>query len=72
MYANIGGFYFLALPLGAVFAFKLRLGLAGLIIGFLIGVVASLILLLTFIVRINWVEEAIYQGTNVIMYRTGT
>ena len=58
MYANIGGFYFLALPLGVVFAFKLRLGLAGLIIGFLIGVVACLILLLTFIVRINWVQEA--------------
>ncbi|TKY55398.1 MATE efflux family protein DTX1 [Spatholobus suberectus] len=58
MYASLGGFYFLALPLGVVFAFKLRLGLAGLIIGLLIGVVTCLILLLTFTVRINWVEEA--------------
>ncbi|KAL2321621.1 hypothetical protein Fmac_026000 [Flemingia macrophylla] len=58
MYASLGGFYFLALPLGVVFAFKLGLGLDGLIIGFLIGVVTCLILLLTFIVRISWVEEA--------------
>nr|KYP56428.1 Multidrug and toxin extrusion protein 1 [Cajanus cajan] len=58
MYANLGGFYLLAVPLGVIFAFKLRLGLAGLIIGFLIGVVTCLILLLMFIVRISWEEEA--------------
>ncbi|KAJ1381336.1 Multi antimicrobial extrusion protein [Sesbania bispinosa] len=58
MYANLGGFYFIALPLGVVFAFKLRLGLAGLFIGLVIGVVICLILLLVFISRINWVEEA--------------
>ncbi|KAG5102372.1 hypothetical protein JHK84_047341 [Glycine max] len=58
MYASLGGFYFLTLPLGVVFAFKLRLGLAGFTIGLLIGIVACLILLLTFIVRINWVQEA--------------
>ncbi|KAK7389300.1 hypothetical protein VNO78_24176 [Psophocarpus tetragonolobus] len=58
MYANLGGFYFLTLPLGVVFAFKLHLGLAGLLIGLLIGVATCFILLLIFIVRINWVEEA--------------
>ncbi|XP_061348219.1 protein DETOXIFICATION 56-like [Gastrolobium bilobum] len=58
MYANLGGFYFLALPLAVVFAFKLRLGLVGLFIGLLVGVVTCLILLLSFIARINWVEEA--------------
>ncbi|KAK7389267.1 hypothetical protein VNO78_24118 [Psophocarpus tetragonolobus] len=51
MYAYLGG---AALSLSVAFAFKLRLGLDGL----LIGVVTCLILLLTFIVRINWVEEA--------------
>ncbi|KAJ1416052.1 Multi antimicrobial extrusion protein [Sesbania bispinosa] len=58
MYANLGGFYFLALPLGVVFAFKLRLGLVGLFIGLLTGIVACLSLLLIFIARINWEEEA--------------
>ncbi|XP_061357791.1 protein DETOXIFICATION 56 [Gastrolobium bilobum] len=58
MYANIAGFYFLALPLGAVFAFKLRLGLVGLFIGLITGIVTCLTLLLVFIARINWMEEA--------------
>jgi MATE family multidrug resistance protein len=58
MYANLGGFYFLALPLGVVFAFKLRLGLVGLFYGLLTGIVACLSLLLIFIARIKWVEEA--------------
>ncbi|CAL9029646.1 unnamed protein product [Prunus brigantina] len=58
MYANLGGFYLLALPLGVVLAFKIALGLSGLLIGFLIGMVACLILVLMFVVRINWDEEA--------------
>ncbi|KAK7307812.1 hypothetical protein VNO77_41207 [Canavalia gladiata] len=58
MYANLGGFYFLALPLGVVFAFKLRLGLVGLFFGLLTGIITCLTILLLFIARINWVEEA--------------
>ena len=58
MYANLGGFYFLALPLGVVFAFKLHLGLKGLFIGLITGIVTCLTLLLVFIARINWYEEA--------------
>ena len=58
MYANFCGFYFIALPLDVVFAFKLHLGLEGLFIGLLIGVVTCLIMLLAFIARINWVDEA--------------
>ncbi|KAL2348110.1 hypothetical protein Fmac_002110 [Flemingia macrophylla] len=58
MYANLGGFYFLALPLGVVFAFKLHLGLLGLFIGLVTGIVTCLMLLLVFITRLNWVEEA--------------
>lgn len=58
MYANIGGFYLLALPLGVVLAFKAALGLGGLLVGFLIGMVACLVLLLVFVVRIQWDEEA--------------
>lgn len=58
MYANLGGFYFLALPLGVVFAFKLSLGLFGLFIGLITGIVTCLSLLVIFIARINWEEEA--------------
>ncbi|RXI01108.1 hypothetical protein DVH24_001342 [Malus domestica] len=43
--------------LGVVLAFKVSLGLSGLLGGFLIGTVACLILLLIFVLRINW-EEA--------------
>ncbi|KAM1258395.1 hypothetical protein ACFX13_038730 [Malus domestica] len=57
MYANLGGFYLLALPLGVVLAFKIALGLSGLLVGFLIGIVVCLILLLIFVFRINWEEE---------------
>lgn len=58
LYANLGGFYLLALPMGVIFAFKVALGIRGLLIGFLIGVVACLALLAVFVVRINWYEEA--------------
>ncbi|KAI8546449.1 hypothetical protein RHMOL_Rhmol07G0118500 [Rhododendron molle] len=58
MYANLGGFYLLALPLGVVLAFKVRLGLGGLLGGFLVGMVGCLVLLLVFVARINWDEEA--------------
>jgi MATE family multidrug resistance protein len=58
MYANLGGFYLLALPLSVVLAFKAALGLSGLLLGFLVGMVACLVLLLVFVTRIDWVEEA--------------
>ncbi|PSR91544.1 Protein DETOXIFICATION like [Actinidia chinensis var. chinensis] len=58
MYANLGGFYLLALPLGVVLAFKVHLGLSGLLVGFLVGVVACLILLVVFVARMDWTEEA--------------
>ncbi|XP_030524815.2 protein DETOXIFICATION 56 [Rhodamnia argentea] len=58
MYSNLGAFYLLALPLGVAFAFKVGLGLAGLLLGFLVGVVACLMLLSVFVARINWDEEA--------------
>ncbi|KAK4338330.1 hypothetical protein RND71_042817 [Anisodus tanguticus] len=56
-YANIFGFYLLALPLGVVLAFKIHLGLAGLLTGFVVGVAFCLALLLVFIARIDWVQE---------------
>ncbi|XP_023761291.1 protein DETOXIFICATION 56 [Lactuca sativa] len=58
MYANISGFYFLALPLGVVLAFKVHMGVRGLLIGFMVGLLCCLILLVVLILRINWTDEA--------------
>ncbi|OMO97297.1 Multi antimicrobial extrusion protein [Corchorus capsularis] len=58
MYANLGGFYLVALPLGIVLAFKAALGLSGLLLGFLVGMTACLALLLLMVARIKWHEEA--------------
>ncbi|KAL3820196.1 hypothetical protein ACJIZ3_006101 [Penstemon smallii] len=58
MYANICGFYLLALPLGVVLAFKIGLGLEGLLLGFLAGMVFCLVLVLVFVVKIKWDDEA--------------
>ncbi|XP_074317543.1 protein DETOXIFICATION 56 [Silene latifolia] len=57
-YASLGGFYLLALPVGIVLGFKARLGLEGLLMGFMAGVTLCLFILLVFVVRTNWVEEA--------------
>uniref|UniRef100_A0A6N2L0T2 Protein DETOXIFICATION n=1 Tax=Salix viminalis TaxID=40686 RepID=A0A6N2L0T2_SALVM len=58
MYANLGGFYFLALPMAVLLAFKAALGLGGLLIGFLIGLAGCLILLVVFVARVDWEVEA--------------
>ncbi|KAJ8766197.1 hypothetical protein K2173_021714 [Erythroxylum novogranatense] len=58
MYANVGGFYLLALPLAVVLAFRTALGLGGLLIGFLFGTSICLMLLVFFIARIDWEVEA--------------
>lgn len=58
MYANLGVFYLLALPLSVVLAFKAALGFDGLLLGFLVGMVTCLVLLLIFVTRIEWDEEA--------------
>ncbi|KAK2996515.1 hypothetical protein RJ639_025166 [Escallonia herrerae] len=57
-YTNLAGFYLLALPLGVILAFKVHLGLGGLLTGFLVGAIACLVLLVVSVARIDWVEEA--------------
>ncbi|KAH0870998.1 hypothetical protein HID58_078020 [Brassica napus] len=58
MYANLGGFYLLALPLGVSLALKAKLGLVGFLIGFLVGASVCFLILLMFIARIDWEKEA--------------
>ncbi|KAH6827734.1 MATE efflux family protein [Perilla frutescens var. hirtella] len=57
MYANVCGFYLVALPLGVALAFKMGLGLGGLLVGLMGGVVVCLVLVLVFLARIDWVDE---------------
>ncbi|KAK3145413.1 hypothetical protein QOZ80_3BG0252530 [Eleusine coracana subsp. coracana] len=58
MYAVVGGFYVVALPVGVALGFKARLGLQGLLAGFLVGAAASLAVLVTLIVRMDWTAQA--------------
>ncbi|KAL6636469.1 hypothetical protein ACP70R_024041 [Stipagrostis hirtigluma subsp. patula] len=58
MYAVVGGFYVVALPVGVALGFKARLGLEGLLAGFLVGAAASLAVLVTVIARMDWAAEA--------------
>ncbi|PAN43919.1 hypothetical protein GQ55_9G002900 [Panicum hallii var. hallii] len=58
MYAVVGGFYVVALPVGVALGFKARLGLEGLLAGFLVGAAASLAVLVTVIVCMDWAAEA--------------
>ncbi|CAM0144552.1 unnamed protein product [Urochloa decumbens] len=58
MYAVVAGFYVLALPAGVLLAFKARLGLRGLLAGFIVGAAASLAVLVAVILRMDWTAEA--------------
>ena len=58
MSASLGGFYLVALPLAAFLAFSGKLGLVGLLLGFLVGSAVSAILLVVFVLCINWAKEA--------------
>uniref|UniRef100_A0A0E0KLU2 Protein DETOXIFICATION n=1 Tax=Oryza punctata TaxID=4537 RepID=A0A0E0KLU2_ORYPU len=58
MYAVVAGFYLVALPVGVALGFKARLGIEGLLVGFLLGAAASLAVLLTLIARMDWPAEA--------------
>ncbi|XP_073133136.1 protein DETOXIFICATION 56 [Henckelia pumila] len=58
MYANMCGFYLVALPLGVVLGFRVHLGLGGLLMGFLCGMVVCLVLVFVFVARIDWDDEA--------------
>jgi len=58
MYAVVGGFYMVALPVGVALGFKARLGLEGLLAGFLVGAAVSLAVLVTVIVCMDWAAEA--------------
>ncbi|KAG0451546.1 hypothetical protein HPP92_026373 [Vanilla planifolia] len=58
-WASIGGFYLVALPLAVLMGFKEELGLAGMLLGFLVGGATSGALLLVFLARMDWGREVV-------------
>ncbi|XP_072960838.1 protein DETOXIFICATION 56-like [Typha angustifolia] len=58
MYASLGGFYLVALPVAVALAFKVGLGLGGLLLGFLVGAVTSVAVLMVLVARMDWDAEA--------------
>ncbi|KAF3335213.1 MATE efflux family protein 5 isoform X1 [Carex littledalei] len=58
MYASLGGFYLIALPVAVILGFKTRLGLGGLLMGFVIGAAASVVVLILLVVALDWDAEA--------------
>uniref|UniRef100_A0ACD5UNH7 Uncharacterized protein n=1 Tax=Avena sativa TaxID=4498 RepID=A0ACD5UNH7_AVESA len=58
MYAVLGGFYLVALPVGVALGFRARLEIEGLLAGFIVGAAASLAVLVVVIARMDWKTEA--------------
>ncbi|XP_047307279.1 protein DETOXIFICATION 56-like [Impatiens glandulifera] len=58
LWANLAGFYLLALPVAVILGLKVGLGLKGLLIGFMVGMLACFGLLLIFLATIDWRVEA--------------
>jgi multidrug resistance protein, MATE family len=58
LYAVVGGFYLIALPVGVALGFRAGRGLEGLLAGFLLGATASLGVLVVVILRMDWTAEA--------------
>jgi MATE family multidrug resistance protein len=58
MYAVLGGFYLVALPVAVALGFRARRGIEGLLAGFIVGTAASLTVLVVVIARMDWKAEA--------------
>jgi MATE family multidrug resistance protein len=58
MYAVLGGFYLVALPVAVALGFRVRRGIEGLLAGFIVGTAASLTVLVVVIARMDWKAEA--------------
>jgi multidrug resistance protein, MATE family len=54
MYATLGGFYLIALPVAVILCFIVRLVLSGLLMGVILGALTSLVVLILFVVALDW------------------
>lgn len=59
VYANLGAFYLLGLPLGTLLAFKFKMGLMGLLLGLLVAITVCASLTVTAVLRMDWVQQAL-------------
>jgi MATE family multidrug resistance protein len=58
MYAALGGFYLVALPVAVALGFRARRGVEGLLAGLIVGATVSLAVLIVVIARMDWKAEA--------------
>jgi MATE family multidrug resistance protein len=58
MYAALGGFYLVALPVAVALGFRARRGVEGLLAGLIVGATVSLAVLVVVIARMDWKAEA--------------
>ncbi|XP_078447087.1 protein DETOXIFICATION 56-like [Wolffia australiana] len=58
VWANVCGFYLVGLPLGGVLGIRVRLGVAGLLVGALVGAVVAVCLLGGLVLGSDWEEQA--------------
>ncbi|KAK9119809.1 hypothetical protein Scep_017902 [Stephania cephalantha] len=57
-YVNIGSYYFLGVPLGLIFGYKLNLGVSGIWWGMIVGTVVQTAILFILTYTTNWDKEA--------------
>ncbi|XP_020093178.1 protein DETOXIFICATION 33-like isoform X1 [Ananas comosus] len=57
-FINIGCYYFVGLPLGAIFGFKLKLNALGIWVGMLVGTLLQTVILVVITFRTKWQKEA--------------
>ncbi|KAL7118848.1 hypothetical protein ACP275_02G026600 [Erythranthe tilingii] len=65
---NIGCYYIFGLPFGALLGYKLDLGVKGIWLGMLAGCLLQTVILIIFVLRANWSEEALLAEERVKTY----
>ncbi|XP_057992955.1 protein DETOXIFICATION 32 isoform X2 [Hevea brasiliensis] len=58
-FINIGCYYIIGLPIGAVLGYKLKLGVKGIWTGMLAGYLLQIVTLIFILLRTNWHKEAV-------------
>ncbi|XP_047956442.1 protein DETOXIFICATION 33-like isoform X1 [Salvia hispanica] len=69
---NIGCYYAVGIPMGALLGYKLDLGVKGIWLGMLAGSFMQIAILSVYVLRANWRKEALYAEERVRSHGTST
>ncbi|XP_042012444.1 protein DETOXIFICATION 33-like [Salvia splendens] len=69
---NIGCYYAVGIPMGALLGYKLDLGVKGIWLGMLAGSFMQITILSVYVLRANWRKEALYAEERVRSHGTST